>query len=132
MDRCHRIGQTRPVAVYRLLTNGSVDIEMMEKQMSKKKLERMAIVGGDFRKAGVRKRGNFDTKVLSALLEDDVKDLQAKTSDVEDIKISEEELDAIMDRNKLFASGENAIPTEGKMYDVVDANNVDVLGSMSS
>jgi len=105
---------------------------MMEKQMSKKKLERMAIVGGDFRKAGVRKRGNFDTKVLSALLEDDVKDLQAKTSDVEDIKISEEELDAIMDRNKLFASGENAIPTEGKMYDVVDANNVDVLGSMSS
>merc|ERR1739845_310858 len=49
MDRCHRIGQTRPVAVYRLLTLGSVDIEMMEKQMSKKKLERMTVVGGDFR-----------------------------------------------------------------------------------
>ena len=31
MDRCHRIGQNRPVAVYRLLTAGSVDINMMEK-----------------------------------------------------------------------------------------------------
>ena len=32
-DRCHRIGQTRPVVVYRLLTIGSVEIEMMEKQV---------------------------------------------------------------------------------------------------
>merc|ERR1740124_870300 len=36
MDRCHRIGQTRPVAVYRLLTINTVDMEMMEKQISKK------------------------------------------------------------------------------------------------
>lgn len=45
---CHRIGQTRPVAVYRLITANSVDIEMMEKQISKKKLERMTIAGGTF------------------------------------------------------------------------------------
>ena len=38
MDRCHRIGQERPVAVYRLLTAGSVDMDMMEKQISKKKV----------------------------------------------------------------------------------------------
>ena len=132
MDRCHRIGQTRPVAVYRLLTTGCVDIEMMEKQISKKKLERMAIVGGDFRKAGVRKRDGFDTKVLSALLEDDIKDFQAKASDVEDIKISEEELDNILDRKKLFAEGEDAIPSEGKMYDIVDAKNGEVLGAMNA
>ena len=51
MDRCHRLGQTQPVAVYRLLTVNSVDIEMMEKQVSKKKLERMTIAGGDSRSA---------------------------------------------------------------------------------
>merc|ERR1712125_198828 len=78
MDRCHRIGQTRPVAVYRLLTANSVDIEMMEKQISKKKLERMAIVGGYFRKAGLRSRGNFDHQTLKSLLSDDIKDLQTK------------------------------------------------------
>ena len=44
-DRCHRIGQSRPVVVYRLLTAGTVEIEMMEKQISKKKLERLTIHG---------------------------------------------------------------------------------------
>jgi len=53
------MGQTRPVAVYRLLTVNSVDMEMMEKQVSKKKLERMTIAGGDFRKGGRRSRGNL-------------------------------------------------------------------------
>merc|ERR1711885_64362 len=48
MDRAHRIGQTKPVVVYRLLTTGSVEISMMEKQISKKKLERMAVTGGDY------------------------------------------------------------------------------------
>jgi ATP-dependent DNA helicase len=32
-DRCHRIGQTRNVVVYRLLTLDSVELEMMEKQI---------------------------------------------------------------------------------------------------
>jgi len=130
MDRCHRIGQTLPVAVYRLLTAGSVDIEMMEKQISKKKLERMAITGGDFRKAGARSRGEFTAKDLTALLEDDIKDLAAKGGDVEHVKIDEEEFDIIMDRKKLFAEGDEAVRTEGKMYDILD-NEKDVLGSMS-
>jgi ATP-dependent DNA helicase len=123
MDRCHRIGQTRPVAVYRYLTANSVDIDMMEKQISKKKLERMAIVGGDFRKAGSRSRGNFSAKNLNKLLEDDIKDLHAKGGDIESIKIDDEEFDSIMDRKKLFAEGADAIPQEGKMYDIVEANN---------
>lgn len=131
MDRCHRIGQDRPVAVYRLLTVNSVDMEMMEKQMSKKKLERMAIVGGDFRKAGSRSRGEFKTEALNELLEDDVKDLRNKGEDVESIRIDNEEFEAIMNREKLFAEGEGAIPTEGKMYDVIDANKGDMLGAMT-
>ena len=38
VSRCHRIGQERPVVVYRLLTTGSIEIDMMEKQISKKKV----------------------------------------------------------------------------------------------
>jgi len=132
MDRCHRIGQNRPVAVYRLLTVNSVDIDMMEKQISKKKLERMAIVGGDFRKAGSRSRGEFKTDALNELLNDDVKDLQSKGVDVESIKIDDDEFEYIMNRDKLFTKGEGAIPTEGKMYDVIDAHKGDsMLGSMT-
>ena len=135
MDRCHRLGQTLPVAVYRLLTVQSVDMEMMEKQISKKKLERMTIAGGDFRRAGRRSRGdNLDFNYLTNLLKSDVKDLATRgADDVEDIKISEEEFDLIMDRKKLFATGKAAVPAEGKMYDIIDdaESSGDVLGAMT-
>ena len=131
MDRCHRIGQNRPVAVYRLLTINSVDIEMMEKQISKKKLERMTIVGGDFRKAGSRSAGEFSGDRLNELLSDDIKDLHAKGGDIESIKIDQGEFDGIMDRERLFAEGTGAIPTEGKMYDIVDSAKGEVLGAMN-
>jgi ATP-dependent DNA helicase len=128
--RCHRLGQTRPVAVYRLLTVNSVDIEMMEKQVSKKKLERMTIAGGDFRKAGRRSRGDMSFEHLTNLLQSDIKDLNAKGGDVEDIKIDDSEFDMIMDRKKLFAEGDLEISPEGKMYDVVDAASGDMLDTM--
>ena len=35
-DRCHRIGQTRPVTVYKLVTEGSVDEKIYEMQERKK------------------------------------------------------------------------------------------------
>lgn len=132
MDRCHRMGQTRPVAVYRLLTCNSVDIEMMEKQVSKKKLERMTIAAGDFRKAGKRSMGEFTFEKLQNYLESDVKDLSTRGEDVENIRISDEEFELIMDRKRLFEEGDRAIPTEGKMYDVIDKAGGDMLGAMTT
>ena len=38
----------------------------------------------------------------------------------------------IIDRKRLFSSGDDAIPTEGKMYDVVDAAAGDMLGAMNA
>jgi hypothetical protein len=107
-----------------------VDIEMMEKQVSKKKLERMTIAGGDFRKAGRRSRGVMSFEHLTNLLQSDIKDLYAKGADVEDIKIDDKEFDMIMDRKTLFAEGNLEIPPEGKMYDVVDAASGDMLDTM--
>jgi ATP-dependent DNA helicase len=126
------MGQDRPVAVYRLLTVNSVDIEMMEKQVSKKKLERMTIAGGDFRKAGRRSRGEIDADQLATLLQSDIKDMNAKGGDVEDIRISDEEFDMIMDRQRLFSAGPDAVPLEGRMYDIIDAAVGDLLGKMTT
>ena len=105
---------------------------MMEKQISKKKLERMTIAGGDFRKAGRRTAGDMTFEKLQSLLESDIQDLQAKGADIEDIKISDEEFDMIMNRERLFESGDNVIPSEGKMYDILDTGGGDMLGSMMS
>lgn len=63
------------MVVYRLLTAGSVEIDMMEKQISKKKLERLTIHGGDYRVAGRRAGGQLTLNRLKNLLEDDVRNL---------------------------------------------------------
>merc|ERR1712032_992624 len=46
MDRCHRIGQTKPVLVFRLITANSVEEQMLKKAESKLKLERLVIKKG--------------------------------------------------------------------------------------
>lgn len=106
---------------------------MMEKQISKKKLERMAIVGGDFRKAGARSHGGeISFEELTSLLQDDIKDLMSKGAGVENIKIDDQEFENIMNRGKLFSEGDDAIPSEGKMYDVIEAAGGDFLGAMNA
>jgi hypothetical protein len=126
------MGQTLPVAVYRLLTVNSVDIEMMEKQISKKKLERMTIAGGDFRKGGRRSRGDISFDYLQSLLKSDIDNLHGKGDDVEDVKISDEEFELIMNRKKLFGTGGDLIRSEGHMYDVIEAESGDILGTMGA
>lgn len=115
-DRCHRIGQSKPVVVYRLLTAGSVEMDMLAKQISKKKLERMTIAGGDYKKAGSRSSSKELTlSRLRQLLEDDVKTLQKRSTSENDKRvghkdnagtehISENELDIILDRDLIFAT----------------------------
>ncbi|KAL1297978.1 hypothetical protein AAFC00_006485 [Neodothiora populina] len=49
-DRAHRIGQTRPVIVYRFATRGTVESMLLEKADSKRRLEKLVIQKGRFRK----------------------------------------------------------------------------------
>jgi len=46
-DRCHRIGQNRPVVVYRLITANTVDQKIVERANAKRKLEKLVIHKGD-------------------------------------------------------------------------------------
>jgi ATP-dependent DNA helicase len=47
-DRCHRIGQTRPVVVYRFVAAGTIDEQIVERAAAKRKLEKMVIQRGNF------------------------------------------------------------------------------------
>ncbi|KAI9807676.1 MAG: hypothetical protein M1825_005617 [Sarcosagium campestre] len=48
-DRAHRIGQTRPVVVYRLATKGTVEQTLLEKADGKRRLEKLVIRQGRFK-----------------------------------------------------------------------------------
>jgi ATP-dependent DNA helicase len=43
-DRAHRIGQTRPVLVFRLVTSGSIEAKILERATSKRRLERLVML----------------------------------------------------------------------------------------
>lgn len=43
MARCHRIGQTKPVVIYRLCTKGTVDEQIIKRADAKRILEKMVI-----------------------------------------------------------------------------------------
>ncbi|KAL8687210.1 MAG: hypothetical protein Q9218_006552 [Villophora microphyllina] len=48
-DRAHRIGQTRPVIIYRLATKGTVEQTLLEKADGKRRLEKIVIQKEKFR-----------------------------------------------------------------------------------
>lgn len=43
MARCHRIGQTRPVVIYRLCTRGTIDETIIKRSEAKRVLEKIVI-----------------------------------------------------------------------------------------
>lgn len=101
-----------------------MQIEMMQKQISKKKLDRMTMHGGDFRQAGKRAGAQLTLPYLRQLLDDDVRNLdRMRTSgvsassllrgdskqgggagDVSIDDIPQHELDMLLDRERLFAT----------------------------
>ena len=48
LSRCHRIGQTKRVLVYRLVTEHSVDHVIVQRAEAKRKLERVVLQDGRF------------------------------------------------------------------------------------
>jgi len=47
-DRCHRIGQTREVHIYRLVTEHTIEENILRKSDQKRALDHLAIQSGGF------------------------------------------------------------------------------------
>lgn len=97
-DRCHRIGQTRPVIVYRLATKDTVEESLLMSADAKRRLEKLVIKKGGFKTMGQKMdmKETLDTETLRALL---LKDGQVyETSGGEKI-LSDEDLEALCDRS---------------------------------
>lgn len=59
MDRAHRIGQTKQVYVFRLVTEGSVEERMLERAAQKLRLDQLVIQQDrSHSHKGKRKRGS--------------------------------------------------------------------------
>ncbi|KDP38310.1 hypothetical protein JCGZ_05196 [Jatropha curcas] len=123
MDRCHRIGQTKPVHVYRLATAQSVEGRILKTAFSKLKLEHVVIGKGQFHQERT-KTNDLEEEDILALLRDEetVEDKLIQTD------VSDEDLERVLDRSDLIGDPaddkENnatvgAIPLKGPGWEVV-------------
>ncbi|CAN4083258.1 unnamed protein product [Withania somnifera] len=128
MDRCHRIGQTKPVHVYRLSTALSVEGRILKRAFSKLKLEHVVIGKGQFKqeKPSLDAKDVTEEEDLLALL----KDQDSEEDKLVQTDVSDEDLERILDRTDLLVgppSGEdgntesrvNVLPLKGPGWEVV-------------
>ena len=67
-DRCHRIGQTRPVTIYRIISEHTVEESILRKARERKKLNNVVIRGGQFHTiAGVSEQYDDSAAAFAAL-----------------------------------------------------------------
>jgi len=120
MDRVHRIGQTKPVHVYRLATANSVEGKMLKRAGSKLMLERLVITQGNFEEVKDGKgTGMSSTELVNLLRGDSVGEEGLPQSGV----ISDADLEVLLDRRDLTGTlpkGTPAPPARGVGFEIVE------------
>ncbi|KAI0813796.1 SNF2 family N-terminal domain-containing protein [Xylaria sp. FL0064] len=97
-DRCHRIGQARPVIIYRFATKGTVEEELLLSADAKRRLEKLVIRKGGFKNMSQKLDTNedIDKDILKALL---LKDGEVYKHSGGDKILSQEDIETLLDRS---------------------------------
>ncbi|KAI8619340.1 SNF2 family N-terminal domain-containing protein [Chytriomyces sp. MP71] len=111
-DRVHRIGQTKPVIIYRLVTSGTVEKRILDRAASKRKLEKLVIHKSEFKGSSGYYKSNKKISdiedLVSILAADEAEAVTLSSIDPENMNgdmilldrvISDQALDQILDRS---------------------------------
>ncbi|EGD74893.1 hypothetical protein PTSG_07121 [Salpingoeca rosetta] len=93
-DRCHRIGQSKTVLVFRLITANTVDQRILERAAGKRKLERLVIHKSRFKGRG-KEEQPLSKKDLLELLTPEGSTVQFQSDQI----LTDEELETVLDRD---------------------------------
>jgi len=111
-DRAHRIGQTRPVLIFRLVSRHTIESKIMQRASEKRQLEALVIAKGKFKvpiggsaKAGEARQTIAEMASQLLELEGEHIEVVQNTSDGKRGIISDAELDMLLDRRKEVFEG---------------------------
>ncbi|EAL90633.1 hypothetical protein KXX16_003353 [Aspergillus fumigatus] len=120
-DRAHRIGQTKPVIVYRLATKGTVEQTLLEKADSKRRLERLVIQKGKFRSLLDSSSVNHSDveELKKALGEDEFERFETGADPT--ALLSQKDLEILTDRSEeAYARAEKGLEHTGRAFKAVE------------
>uniref|UniRef100_A0A8C7KX87 Proliferation-associated SNF2-like protein n=1 Tax=Oncorhynchus kisutch TaxID=8019 RepID=A0A8C7KX87_ONCKI len=121
-DRCHRIGQTKPVVVYRLVTANTIDQKILERASAKRKLEKMVIHKKKFKggKAELKQtKSCVDVSELMDLL--NTRDYEKEVKSTKGKVISDKDLEALLDRSDLLDKAKRSSKQKVGVFKVIEA-----------
>ncbi|KAA8496039.1 ATP-dependent DNA helicase DDM1 [Porphyridium purpureum] len=119
MDRAHRIGQKRPVHVYRLITRNTIEEKLLEIAGRKRTLEHLVVAKGGFHRAPREEQDNDAFKDGVHLKPTDLRDLLAfNPVEFEAGKssaglIQDTELDVLLDRSDMMKGAQDEVKDSG-------------------
>jgi ATP-dependent DNA helicase len=121
-DRAHRIGQTKPVIVYRLATKGTVEQTLLEKADSKRRLERLVIQKGKFKSLLQDSAAHDVDEFRKALGEDEFERFDVGDNNNPESLLSQEDLDILTDRSEeAYTRAEKGLEkTAGRAFTAVE------------
>lgn len=117
-DRAHRIGQTKPVIVYRLLTKGTVEETLLETAGNKRRLERLVIEKGKFR-TPMASNNTEDAEERMAFGPDEFERVETGADPA--LILTDKELDILTDRSdEAYERAEKGLDQGGSAFVAVD------------
>lgn len=121
-DRAHRIGQTKPVLIFRLISKHTVEQRIMERATAKRQLEALVIAKGKFRAptAAASTKAQTAAEAAAALLELEAERMEVvpNTAAGRASVISYTDLETLLDRSPEVFSGRGKGWTKTKEKDV--------------